>query len=53
MDITTLIGIVVGTFLVINGIGTDKLGNFVDKSSILIVVGGTLQLRLQAIPCPS
>ena len=52
MDITTLIGIVVGTFLIVNGIGTDKLGNFVDKSSILIVEG-PLQLRLQAIPCPS
>ena len=50
MDITTLIGIVVGTFLVINGIGTDKLGNFVDKSSILIVVGGTLAATVASYP---
>ena len=50
MDITTLIGIVVGTFLIVNGIGTDKLGNFVDKSSILIVVGGTLAATVASYP---
>ena len=50
MDITTLIGIVVGTFLIINGIGADKLGNFVDKSSILIVVGGTLAATVASYP---
>lgn len=50
MDITTLIGIVVGTFLIINGIGADKLGNFYDKPSILIVVGGTLAAMIASYP---
>ena len=38
MDLTTLIGIVCGIFLVINGIGMDKIGNFVDIPSILIAI---------------
>lgn len=50
MDITTLIGIVVGTFLIVNGIGADKLGNFYDKPSILIVVGGTLAAMIASYP---
>lgn len=50
MDITTLIGIVVGTFLIVNGIGTEKLGNFYDAPSILIVVGGTLAAMIASYP---
>ena len=30
MDLTTLIGVLVGTFLIVQGIGLDKLGNFYD-----------------------
>ena len=50
MDLTTLIGIVCGIFLVINGIGMDKIGNFVDIPSILIVVGGTLAATIASYP---
>ena len=50
MDLTTLIGIVCGIFLVINGIGLDKIGNFVDIPSILIVVGGTLAATIASYP---
>lgn len=50
MDLTTLIGIVAGAFLIVNGIGMDKLGNFYDKSSILIVVGGTLAATMASYP---
>lgn len=50
MDLTTLIGIVIGAFLIVNGIGFDKLGNFYDQSSILIVVGGTLAATMASYP---
>ncbi len=50
MDLTTLIGIVVGTFLIINGIKMENLGNFMDKSSVLIVVGGTLAAVVASYP---
>lgn len=50
MDLTTLIGIVVGTFLIINGIKMENLGNFMDQSSVLIVVGGTLAATMASYP---
>lgn len=50
MDLTTLIGIAIGAFLIVNGIGFDKLGNFFDMSSILIVVGGTLAATVASYP---
>ena len=50
MDLTTLIGLIVGIALVINGITVEKLGNFVDTSSILIVVGGTLSAIIASYP---
>lgn len=50
MDLTTLIGIAVGTALIINGIGMDKIGNFYDKSSIFIVLGGTLAATVASYP---
>lgn len=50
MDLTTLIGTIIGIALVINGIGTDKLGNFFDASSILIVIGGTLAATIASYP---
>ena len=53
MDLTTLIGIVCGIFLVINGIGVDKIGNFVDIPSILLWWEAPLPPRLPAIPYPS
>ncbi len=50
MDLTTLIGLLVGIALVINGITVEKLGNFVDMPSVLIVVGGTLSAIIASYP---
>lgn len=57
MDITTIIGIVVGAILILNGIsfGADgydfgRLGNFFDPASILIVVGGTIAAIVASYP---
>ena len=50
MDLTTLIGIVLGGILIVWGIGPVNLGNFVDTSSVLIVVGGTLAAVIASYP---
>lgn len=50
MDLTTLIGIALGVFLIVNGIGVDKLGNFWDASSALIVIGGTFAGIIASYP---
>ena len=50
MDLTTIIGIVFGTVLIVNGIGIAKLGNFFDMPSILIVVGGTFAAIIASYP---
>ena len=42
MDVTTLLGIVIGMGLVVWGIGTSKLENFWDPQSLVIVLGGTV-----------
>ena len=41
MDITTLLGIILGFAVIVWGIGTKSLGNFIDIDSVLITVGGT------------
>ena len=50
MDVSTLIGIVMGMGLVVWGIGTSKLGNFVDFQSLAIVLGGTIAAVLASYP---
>ncbi len=50
MDPTTFLGMVLGFALIVNGIGIDKLGNFIDIPSIVIVVGGTLVATLASYP---
>lgn len=50
VDITTLLGIVLGMVLVVNGIGVENLGNFVDVPSALIVIGGTLAATIASYP---
>jgi len=50
MDLTTIIGVILGIILIVNGIGMDKLGNFVDMASILIVVGGTFAAIIASYP---
>lgn len=50
MDLTTLIGMVLAVVLTINGIKTKNLGNFMDASSALIVIGGTLAAIIASYP---
>ena len=50
MDITTLVGIVLAVVLVVNGITVEKLGNFIDIPSIIIVVGGTIASIIASYP---
>ena len=50
MDITTILGIVLGAVLIVQGITVGKLGNFWDPGSILIVVGGTLAAVIASYP---
>lgn len=50
MDITTLLGIVVGFALIIQAIGIDSLGNFADIPSVLITVGGTVAAVVASYP---
>ena len=42
MDLSSIIGWVFGFAIIIFGITLDKIGNFVDESSLLIVLGGTI-----------
>lgn len=50
MDLTTLIGIVLGGALIVWGIKPENMGNFIDSSSITIVVGGTLAAVVASYP---
>lgn len=50
MDITTIIGVIVGFGLMVFGIGVGKLGNFWDPGSIIIVLGGTIAAIVASYP---
>lgn len=50
MDVTTLVGIIIGVFLVINGIGFHQMDNFIDMPSITIVIGGVMAATLASYP---
>lgn len=50
MDITTLLGMVLGMALVVWGIGPAKLGNFWDPQSLALVLGGTIAAVLASYP---
>ncbi len=51
MDITTILGLVIGIVLVVFvGITPAKLGNFFDPASIAIVLGGTLSAVISSYP---
>ena len=50
MDVTTLLGMVLGMGLVVWGIGTSKLGNFWDPQSLALVLGGTVAAVLASYP---
>lgn len=53
MDITTLLGIIIGIFLIISGIKMENIGNFWDIPSIQIEWEERWRLWLQAIRCQS
>lgn len=54
MDIATLIGVIVGTGLVLSSILLKaSISNFVDASSMLIVFGGTVAATLNSFPLSS
>lgn len=50
MDITLIIGWVLGIVLIVRGIGLDQLGNFVDIPSVVIVLGGTAAALIASFP---
>lgn len=50
MDITLIVGWVLGFALIINGIGFDKIGNFIDIDSMVIVIGGTIAALIASFP---
>ena len=50
MDISTILGIILGFAVIIYGIGMESLGNFIDTSSIFITVGGTLCALMASFP---
>ena len=50
MDLSMIIGWIIAVILIINGIGPDKLANFVDMPSVLIVIGGTIAALIACYP---
>lgn len=53
MDITSILGLVLGAALIVFGIGFGSLGNFVDPQSLLIVFGGSLAAVIASYPLSS
>lgn len=50
MDITSIIGLLLGVFFIINGIEMKNLGNFWDMPSVIIVCGGTAAAVIASYP---
>ena len=50
MDISLIVGWVLGIVLIIYGIGLQKMGNFIDIPSVIIVVGGTIAALIASYP---
>ena len=50
MDLSMIIGWIIAAILIINGIGPEKLANFVDMPSVLIVIGGTIAALIACYP---
>lgn len=50
MDVSLIIGWVLGFALIIYGIGMEKLVNFLDMPSVIIVVGGTMAALIASFP---
>lgn len=50
MDVTTIIGILIGAVLILYGIGLKAIGNFWDFQSVIIVAGGTIAVVIASYP---
>lgn len=50
MDISLIVGWIMGVGLIVYGIGIQKIGNFIDIPSVIIVVGGTLAALIASYP---
>ncbi|GLC80453.1 motility protein A [Lacrimispora brassicae] len=50
MDISLIVGWIMGVGLIVYGIGIQKIGNFIDMPSVIIVVGGTLAALIASYP---
>lgn len=50
MDISTIVGVLMGLVLIVLGIGFSQLGNFWDLTSFLIVVLGTVAVLIASYP---
>ncbi len=50
MDISLILGVVIGIVLIVNAIGMADIGNFIDRASILITVGGTVAAVIATFP---
>lgn len=50
MDLSSIIGWILGFAIIVFGITLDKLGNFMDQSSVLIVMGGTIFAVMASYP---
>lgn len=50
MDLSTIIGILMGFALIVWGIGIDKLGNFWDPPSLALTLGGTVAAVVASFP---
>lgn len=50
MDISTILGIIIGFVLIVQAIGLGSIGNFIDPASILITVGGTVAAIIASFP---
>lgn len=50
MDLSTIIGVIAGIFVIVFGIGFKQLGNFWDLSSLIIVAGGTITALVACYP---
>ncbi len=50
MDISTILGIIIGFVLIVQAIGLGSIGNFIDPASILITIGGTVAAVIASFP---
>jgi len=50
MDISLIVGWIMGIILIVYGITFEKIGNFIDIPSVIIVVGGTIAALIASYP---